>query len=33
MTVGQKLLEFMLEKHGNNITNTKRLLLPSLNKL
>jgi hypothetical protein len=33
MTVGQKLLEYMLEKHGNNTTNTKRLSLSSLNKL
>lgn len=33
MTVGQKLLEYMLEKHGNNVANTKRLSLPLLNKL
>ena len=34
MTVGQKLLECMLEKHGNIkiLPNTQRMLLPLLNK-
>jgi hypothetical protein len=34
MTVGQKLLEYMLEKHGNMkiLPNTKRILISLLNK-